>query len=575
MKSFARLAISLLAIVTLLSPPAALAARKGKELLQYIPADTPYVFVTTKPLPNHVQDRFEPAMDRTLAAYRKLISHHVDAEVARLRASEDGEAQADRLKSLVKELTSLLSVEELRNAGLGRGSLFAVYGDGLLPVMRIALTDADAFDDALGRIESAAAVEFETASLDGRSYRYRDIEKMRLIIATLGRDAVITLVPVGYDDARLAEALGLKKPRNSLARSKELRRLARDYGLTDHMIGVVDVRRLANGLLRDPDGRNAVFLRQIGRESLELSEVCQAEFEELANVAPRIVTGYTKVAKDGVDMSMTVDLRDDIAAGLMDLPAVVPGLGADFGGLMSFGFSLDPLALRAFYEARLDGMEADPFECEFLGELQASVPKGREALAQPIPPMVYSFRGLLANVIDVRGGDLADDKPPEEIDGGVLFAVDNAEALVTMAAMMSPEVAALNLLPDGKARQLKLPQLAEMAQEAFAALSETALAVAVGAGAERAVEAMLTAKPAASRPFASFSMDAQRYYELMSNAVMREEPDEAGKEPLPREIREAIRDIMLSSSALYERMAVAVHFTERGIEISSRMAFVD
>lgn len=574
MKLFARLAIIVLATASLLLPPDAQAARKGKELLQYIPADTPYVFAMTKPLPNHLQDRFEPAVDEALSAYRRVIVHHVDAEVERLRAAEDGEAQAARLQALVNEVTSLFSVEELRNAGLGRGSLIAIYGDGLLPVMRIALTDADAFDAAIVRIEAAAEAEFETGSLDGSSYRYRDFDGMRLIIATLGKDAVITLAPASYSDGRLAEALGLTMPRNSLARSKELRKIAKEYGFTDHMIGLVDVTRMANSVLSDPGGRNADFLGLVGGDSLELSDACEAEFRELAAITPRIVTGYTKVGKDSLDASMTVEMRDDIAAGFATLPALVPGLGEDLGGLMSFGFSLDPMALRAFYEARLDAMEADPFECELLGELQASVPKGREALAKPIPPMVYSFRGFLANLTDMRGADLANNKPPEEFDGSVLVAIENAEALVTMAAMMSPEVAALNILPDGKARQLNLPQLAQLAQEAFTALSESALAVAVGTGAKQAVEAMLSAEPVASRPFASFSMDAQRYYELMGDAVMQAEADE-GEEPMPEELRSAIRDIMVSSRDLYERMVVNVHFTERGIEISSRMALAD
>ena len=234
---------------------------------------------------------------------------------------------------------------------------------------------------------------------------------MRLIIATLGEDAVFTLVPVTYDDLRLAEALGLKKPRNSLARSKDLRKLAKEYGLTDHVIGVVDIRRIVSSLLSDPGGRNEEFLRQVGLDSFELSEACQTEFEELANVAPRIVTGYTKVAKDSLDMSVTVDMRDDIAAGLAALPARVPGLGVDLGGLMSFGFSLDPLALRAFYEARLDAMEADPFECEVLGELQARVPEGRAALAKPIPPMVYSFRALRRGECGSARDDGRDDEP--------------------------------------------------------------------------------------------------------------------------------------------------------------------
>lgn len=574
MKSIARLAIVLFATATVLLPPGAQAARKGKELLQYIPADTPYVFAMTKPLPSHLQERFEPAIDRSLSAYREIIVHHADQEIARLRASEDGNEQADRLQALVNEVVTLFSVKELRNAGLGRGALLAVYGHGLLPVMRIALTDVDAFDSAIGRIEAAADARFETGSVAGKSYRYRDFEQMRLVVATLGKDAVITLVPTSYDDARLAGALGVKKPGNSLVRSKEVRTLARDYGLTDHMIGVVDVSRMASAVLSETDGRNTEFLQLTGLDSLDLSEVCESELNALAGIVPRIVTGYTHVGKDRLEMSMTVEMRADIAAGLATFPAPVPGLGKDAGGLMSFGFSLDPLALRSFMEARLDAMEADPFECELLGDLQAAVPKGREALAKPVPPMVYSFRGILAQVIDMRGGDLANDQPPEEVDGSVLLAVENAEALVTMAAMMSPELAALNLLPDGKARQLILPQLAKLAQDVFAALSDSALSVAVGTGAEQVAEAVLAAEPDPSPPFASFSMDAQRYYEFVGNAAKPEAPEE-GEEALPAEVQSAFRDIMLSSAGLYERMAVNVRFTERGIEISSRMNLAD
>jgi hypothetical protein len=110
MNSFARFAVAVIAIASLLLPPDAHAARKGKELLQYIPADTPYVFAMTKPLPQHLQDRFEPAIDKTLSVYRQIFAHHLNAEVERLRASEDGEAQAAQLQALVDEVTSLLSV---------------------------------------------------------------------------------------------------------------------------------------------------------------------------------------------------------------------------------------------------------------------------------------------------------------------------------------------------------------------------------------------------------------------------------------------------------------------------------
>jgi hypothetical protein len=271
---------------------------------------------------------------------------------------------------------------------------------------------------------------------------------------------------------------------------------------------------------------------------------------------------------------MVIELREDIASGMATLPAVVPGLGSDLGGLFGFGFSLDVMAARSFYEARLDALEADPFECAHFAEINNSAAKGREALAQPLPPVVYSFRGMLANVTNIEGLDLATKMPPESIDAGILVAIENAQDLVTMAAMMSPEIAALNLLPDGKAKALNLPQLATIAKQAFAALSEGGLSIALGENSAEQAEAMLSADVSDSRPFASFSMDAKKYYEFVGQAVLEGDDDGQG-EPMPEAMRTAVRDAMVASGDLYERMAVNVHLTQRGVEVSSRLTLSD
>ena len=118
---------------------------------------------------------------------------------------------------------------------------------------------------------------------------------------------------------------------------------------------------------------------------------------------------------------------------------------------------------------------------------------------------------MLASVTDMQGLDIAADKPPESIDAGILLAMENAQDLVTMAAMLSPEIAALNLLPDGEAKPLDLPQLATVAEQAFAALSTGALSISVGAGADEKAESMLAADVESPVPFISFSMDSKRY----------------------------------------------------------------
>ena len=572
MNHFFRTLIGVSATVAVLVSCRADVAHESEQLLQYIPAETPYVMAFTKPLPDDLMDKFEPVVDQTLSGYERILRYKVSEVMVELSREEGGAEKAKQLQELVDEFTSLMSVQGLRDAGIDRDSVFAIYGDGLLPVFRIELSDRDKFDATVSRLESKSPQKFQVGTVGGESYRYYDIEEARFVVATPGDSAVITIVPSTYSDERLARALGIKKPKDNVADGLEEIRNAYDF--TDHFVGFVDVEKLAASFLGDPSGLNKELLLVAEHDPEELMEECRAEFAELASVAPRVVVGYTNVNKSFLDTRMVVELREDIASGLATLPTAVPGLGADLGGLLSFGFSLDPMAARSFLEARLDAMEADPFECADLGELQASVAQGRQALAQPLPPVVYNFSGMLAHISDVQGMNLGTKKPPESVDASFLVAFKNAQDLVNMASMMIPQVAEMNLLPDGKARALDLPQLAEIADKAFVALSNVGISVAMGEGSAENSEAMLVADVEMPPPFVSFSMDSKRYYDFVGDALMQENETEDG-ESEPLALRTAMRDVMVSSGELYERVSVNVHLTERGVEIGSRMTLSD
>lgn len=574
MKYLARIAVAGGAVFSLLLADAADAARKPKDVLEYIPADTPYVMAFVKPFPDELVDKIEPALEETLDAYRAMLGFMMADAKAGI-ATDDGEAELpEDFEEIMNEVLNIFSIQGLEDAGVGRDALFAFYGDGLLPVIRMALEDGDRFRSTIARFEEKVGEAMLTDELRGIAYRYQDFDdKLRLIIATPGDDAIVTIVPIGYDEDRLAQTLGIRKPRKNLYRSKELRKIAKEYDFTEHMVSYFDVERIAGTFLGDPSGLNAELLALAEYDASKLDETCRSEFAELAAVAPRVVMGYTHVDKRAMNARMVVELRDDIAQALTALPAAVPGLGPDLGGLFTFGFSLDPMALRNFYEARLDAMEEDPFECAALAEVQGGVAKGREVLAQPIPPIVYSFRGFLANITDIKGMDLASEKPPEAVEGSFLFAMENAQDVVNMAALMSPEVAALGLLPDGKAKLLDMPELTELGSAVFAALGGDALAVSIGEGPEKA-EGMLTADAVSPAPLMTFSMDAKRYYEFIGDAVMQaEESDEA--EPMPEEVKQAVRDIMTASGSVYERMTMNVRLTEKGVELDTSVKLAD
>jgi len=550
------------------------ASNNSADLLQYVPADTPYVFASTQPLPSALADKLEPTVDEILQAYQSVLRHVMTEQLTKMSSDEGSEEKTEQLTALMEEVLALMSLDGIRGAGIERESAFVVYGNGLLPVLRLELADSKLFDAAVARIEDKAGKQLMLGEAKGTAYKYANADKINLIIATLDGQAVITAVPASYDEAQVALAIGVKPPRKNLKKSKDLRSIRKEYSFSEYLTGFISTERLAGIFAGKTTKQDDDFFAAIGDKPPEVSDVCAAEIMQMAGIAPRVVFGYSDVSSQQVAGAMIIELREDIAEGLATIPAAVPGLGADSGGLMSLGFGLNPLAIRDFFESRLDAMEADPFECEKFADLQAGVAKGREVLNQPIPPVVYSFRGFVANIADIQGMDMATKTPPTSIDATILVAMENAEALLMMAAMFDPQIAALNLIPDGTPVKLEFSQLAEIADVAFAALSTNALTISLGEGAEANSANLLVADAADPTPFISMNMESARYYSMMGEAMLQESSDEE-QEKMPKAVRDAMRNGIMLSGSLYERMSVEVLFTERGIEIAGRMKLSD
>jgi hypothetical protein len=544
------------------APSAAVSA--SSDLLQYIPADSPYVFVTLEPISDDIMDSLEPKLDRVLASYRDVLNEVVTARMGELSEEERNSDEVQRMQAVVGELKTLLSIEGMRNAGIARDSNLAMYGNGLLPVLRIQLSDDALFEAAVARLEEQAGYALPTGEVQGQPYRFFDAEELRIVVAVLDGQAVFAMVPAAFDESQTGRALGLTLPETNIAETDVLQGIIGKYGFTNHIVGFVDVPSLAERFVGEPSGLDADLLAVSGKRK-QLSDVCKAEIREVAGIVPRMVIGYTDLTANRFESNIVFELREDLASGLTALATAVPGLGGDKGGLMSFGMSLDIAAAREFMEARLDALEADPYECEHLSDLQAGVATGRQSLNQPVPPMVYDFKGFNVVIDSIEGLDIKSQTPPTSIDGSFLLAMNNAQALVSMGAMFSPEIAGLNLQPDGNPVELALPQVQAMGMTAFAAMNEGGLAISLGENAETQVAGMLEAEAMTPPPFMSVSMDAARYYAFLGEAIAA---GEAGGDDMPSpEMQVALTDMMDAIAELYDRMWVDVVFTGNGIEI--------
>ena len=543
------------------------------SLLQYIPADSPYVFANVEALPDDLLDKLEPKIERLLQSYQAILREVIADKLLELSSEERESEDIQNLSAFIDELMTLFSIDGMRAAGIGRDATGALYGYGLLPVVRLQLTDGALFDEAITRLEGQAGKQLTVAEIDGHSYRYFEAEEVRGVIAVIDNQAVFALIPASFDADQTGRVLGLTLPETNIADAGVLQDIATQYGFTDHYVGFLDVAAVIEPFLGEAAGVNADVLALGDYDAAAISEVCRAEIRSVAGIVPRIVLGYTDISVDKLVSNVIIELREDIAAGIQGLTAAVPGLGGDHGGLMSFGMSLDVKAARTFMESRLDALEADPFECEKFAHVQAGVAGGREVLNQPLPPLVYDFKGFLAVVDDIEGLDIGTQTPPTSVDGSILLAMDNAPALVAMGTMFSPDLAALNLQADGKPVALELPQVQAMGIAAFAALTDSALALSVGDDSESEIVSMLGAEASDSAPFLSFSMDAARYYGFLGEAIAAGEQDEEDS-PSP-EMQAAMNDIMQAVADVYDRISVDVLLTEHGVEMKSTVILQD
>jgi predicted small lipoprotein YifL len=186
--------------------------------LRYVPADTPYILAGVEPAPDDFLDRMEPKIDALLGTYRSMLQ----AVIATARTEDAGEEPDSKLDAreaaLVEELMTLLSLDGLRGAGMTRESTVVFYGHGLLPVLRISLTDEALLDAAITRIETSAGQSLPVGEIQGKPYRYFDADKIRVILATLDDQMIVTVIPASFEESQLAPLLGLTPPSTAISR---------------------------------------------------------------------------------------------------------------------------------------------------------------------------------------------------------------------------------------------------------------------------------------------------------------------------------------------------------------------
>lgn len=470
----------------------------GLAILRRVPADTPYVLANLEPWSREQYEQY-------LADNRATLAR---AAATMRTAAESGGPGTKLVLALLEELNQDPTLGGVMKLGLSPAAHGALYGLGLLPVARLELSDAAAFDAFIGRAVHKSGVRLPKLTHRGRPYyAYRPTPGLSLLISIERGELVIALAPDAMATRVLDAVRGDVPIGESLAATGALDKLAAAEGFTRLLVGYLDFRQAAALLLdeRRPFGREVVTA--FGGTLPAAS--CRAEVESLVALAPRWVLGATEVTARHTAGVMIIELAPLLARELMALRAPVPGVGAPLGeAVLAMGMAGDVGKGINLLKRGAALVGAAPYRCRELAFLNEAAAELARELGQPLPSWVAELRGFTF-VLDAVNAGLA---MPDIKAYGVLAASDPIQ-LIDMAKRAMSQLASVNIPPDG--RPVPIPGGVLPLMTGHVAMKGQLLGLSLGGGSEVKLVRLMSSAPHRAMPLLSFALDGEKLQAML------------------------------------------------------------
>lgn len=552
-------------------------AGAGNVLLDYVPADSPYLAANLEPLPEDVADaylqRVQPVLDELqtqLAAARTDLENEV--------GGDPGEAFEERLAlAILRELDGNLSRQGLSSLGLDVLAHKVAYGVGAFPVFRTGLSDAAVLRATVQRVLDGAGLTAPERELQGVSYwragpDHADEMPVALYISILEDHLAIGLLPVAAEAELLPAFLGLERPPQSDARAR-LAELNRSHGYTPHGSGIIDLKLLADQFLL-PGSLTAGVMAELGAyDPADISPACVAELYGMIDNAPRMTAGTTELSENAVAYQYRLETAPTLAGRLVDLVARIPAADALSDRVVDLSFGMRFGAVRDFLREKASAIVQNPYRCEHFEELNDGAAKTLAQLDQPMPPFLNNFLGLRVSLdeIEVSQGSL-----PAGARGYLALHVAQPEMFLGMAQMFLPNLAELGLKAGEPPVRLPDDLFPVPGIVAFAAMTGDTIGVSLGAGEEAGLEDYLDRDAGPEGMFLSVSYDTAAYLEYTEQLAGRVDTD-AGNGSWGDGSRGGVHAVAAAAQDAFRDMAdrslTTFRFAPGGLVIDGRMTF--
>ncbi|HEX6833768.1 MAG TPA: hypothetical protein VF132_09585 [Rudaea sp.] len=504
--------------------------------LAFVPADTPYVYANIDPMPAAVTDQWSKKMQAywpiVFGMYDRMLtdSKHIDDRSRRIATA------------LIDEIKTRDNWDKLRELGFKPDMRLAAYGVGLVPVLRVELGDPDKFRATIARIETKIGEKIPVGKTGSQEYWRLGNEQLAVLLAIEGKHLVATFAPTNASDPLKQQLLGLTAPAQTLEQSGALQAIAKQYKYTNYGTGYVDFERVTERIAT-PGGSDQEFAAALGATLPGTEPACKTEYLQIAHKFPRIVVGSEELTAQRVRIGAQAEIEPALAQQILAATGPAPGTGAPGDGVMDVSVALPLLKLRDFWVHQAEAVQAAPFACPALAQLNTSFRESKQKLDTTLPPPFSDLTGarFVLTRIELAGtmGAMPD------VSGKLLLGSTNPTVALAMAQLALPQLKDLKLAADGKPVAIPKDALPPQVPALFAAMSDKAIALSAGAGEEATLTAFLNAPAAANPVFARIAFSG-KFYSLLANAM-----DKAGAS-LPPEQR-AHLDEQKQLFALYER----------------------
>ncbi len=549
------------------SEPATTAPKQNSNpLLAYVPVDTAYVFANLEPIPENVSAAYVARIRPVLDVLSKQVSQFQQDYGS---GEYEGNSMALLASAVLDELGGEVNAESLQNLGISLQAYQAFYAMGVFPVARIELSDAQAFRDAITRIEEKTAVQLPVRDLNGTAYWRLAADGMPvgLYIAILDKQLALSVFPVAAEDRLLASFLGQEMPGQNMASSNTLAIMNSKKGYTGYGSGMVDFSKLAEEYLNPQSATRSYLGPEIANNIPALDENCATEARAMIARAPRMTAGTMKLTENEVAWRYELEMDSMLATGLAALVSDTP-LAQDEGQLLSASLAVQIGKLRSYVLEKATAIVASPFQCDKLQQMNLNAQMLVEKLNIPMPPMVNNLMGIRVSVDDID-----QDAPLTDSRGLLAVYVDKPEMFVGMASMLIPGFGELGLANQSEPVQIPAEMLQMEDVNVFAALTDNAIGFSIGEQGIKDLAKFMDSEPQDDGTFFSASYDSARQIELqpewLSNwmpAVDADHPQQEWRSEFNDALKQSTMD-MLGYSRLEMR------FTGQGLVIDSRMTF--